>query len=153
MPIVVPVEELSDYVGKTEVSDEWFEIDQQRIDDFADVTLDHQFIHVDPDRAAETPFGTTIAHGLLTLSLLPKLIEPVMVTPENVVMGINYGFNKVRFPQPVKVGSRVRAVMTLRGVDEQKPGQFMLQSDIVIEIEGETKPAVAAESLALVIVG
>lgn len=153
MPIVVPVEELSDYVGKTEVSDEWFEIDQQRIDDFADVTLDHQFIHVDPERAAETPFGTTIAHGLLTLSLLPKLIEPVMVTPENVVMGINYGFNKVRFPQPVKVGSELRALMTLRSVEEQKPGQFMMQSDIVIEIRGEAKPALAAESLALMIVG
>lgn len=153
MPIVVPAGELADYVGQTQTSDDWFEIDQQRIDGFADITLDHQFIHVDPERAARTPFGTTIAHGLLTLSLLPKLIEPIMVTPENAVMGINYGFNKVRFPHPVKVGSRVRAVMTLRSVDEQKPGQFMLQSDIVIEIEGETKPAVAAESLALVIVG
>lgn len=153
MPIVVPVGQLADYVGQTRTSDEWFEIDQQRIDDFADVTLDHQFIHVDPEGAAKTPFGSTIAHGLLTLSLLPKLIEPVMVTPENVVMGINYGFNRVRFPQPVKVGSRVRAAMTLRSVEEQKPGQFMLQSDIVIEIDGESKPAVAAESLALMMVG
>jgi len=153
MPIVVPADRLSDYVGQTLTSDEWLEIDQQRIDNFADVTEDHQFIHVDPERAAKTPFGTTIAHGLLTLSLLPKLIEPVMVTPENVVMGINYGFNKVRFPQPVRVGSGVRAVMTLRSVEEQKPGQFMMQSDIVIEIQGEAKPALAAESLALTIVG
>nr|XP_061809033.1 3-hydroxyacyl-thioester dehydratase Z-like [Nerophis lumbriciformis] len=153
MPIVVPAQQLSNYVGQEQSSDEWFQIDQQRIDDFADVTLDHQFIHVDPARAAETPFGTTIAHGLLTLSLLPKLIEPVMVTPENVVMGINYGFNKVRFPHPVTVGSRVRAVMTLRCVEEREPKQFMLQSDIVVEIERKSKPAVAAQSLALVIVG
>lgn len=153
MPIVVPAERLADYVGQTQTSDEWLEIDQQRIDGFADVTEDHQFIHVDPERAAKTPFGTTIAHGLLTLSLLPKLIEPVLVAPENVAMGINYGFNKVRFPQPVKVGSRIRAVMTLRSVEEQQPGQFMMQSDIVIEIRGDAKPALAAESLALMIVG
>ena len=153
MPIVVPANKLSDHVGQTRVADEWFLIDQNRIDRFADVTEDHQFIHIDPERAATTPFGTTIAHGLLTLSLLPRLIEPVMVMPENVVMGINYGFNKVRFPQPVKVDSEVRAQMTLRSVDEQKPAQFMLRSDIVIEIRGEAKPAVAAESLALMIVG
>lgn len=153
MPTVVPTTRLVEFVGQTRRADAWFEIDQQRIDDFADVTMDHQFIHVDPVKAANTPFGSTIAHGLLTLSLLPKLIEPVMVAPENVVMGINYGFNRVRFPQPVKVGSRVRAAMTLRAVDEQKPGQYMLQSDIVIEIEGEDKPAVAVESLALMIVG
>ena len=128
-------------------------IDQQRIDDFADVTMDHQFIHVDPERAAETPFGGTIAHGLLTLSLLPKLIEPVLLTPEHVVMGINYGFNKVRFPQPVKVNSAIRAQMVLRSVEEQKPGQIMMQSDIVVEIRDQPKPALAAESLALMILG
>ncbi len=153
MTIVVPKERLTDYIGQTRTSDEWMAIDQERINDFADVTMDHQFIHVDPERAAKTPFGTTIAHGLLTLSLLPKLIEPVALAPENVVMGINYGFNKVRFPQPVKVGSELRAHMTLRSIEEQKPGQFMMQSDIVIEIRGEAKPALAAESLALMIVG
>lgn len=153
MPIVVPEEKLAGYIGRTQTADEWLTVDQQRIDAFADVTEDHQFIHVDPERAADTPFGATIAHGLLTLSLLPKLIEPVMVTPENVVMGINYGFNKVRFPHPVKVNSELRAHMTLRSVNEQKPGQFMLVSDVTIEIRGETKPAVAAESLALTIVG
>jgi len=153
MTTVVPASKLADYVGQARVAEEWVRIDQKRIDDFADVTEDHQFIHVDPERAAETPFGTTIAHGLLTLSLLPKLIEPVTVTPENVVMGINYGFNRVRFPQPVKVNSELRANMTLRSVEEQKPGQFMLQSDIVVEIRGEAKPALAAESLALIVVG
>ncbi len=153
MPIVVAAERLIDYLGQAQTSKEWFEIDQQRIDDFAAVTLDHQYIHVDPERAAKTPFGTTIAHGLLTLSLLPKLIETITVMPENVVTGINYGFNKVRFPHPVKVNSELRAHMTLRSVEERKPGQFMMQSDIVIEIRGEAKPALVAESLALMIVG
>lgn len=153
MAITVPSEQLADHVGQTRISDEWFLVDQARIDAFADVTEDHQFIHVDPERAAQTPFGSTIAHGLLTLSLLPRLIEPVQLVPENVVMGINYGFNKVRFPQPVKVDSELRAHMTLRNVDDQGHGRFMLQSDIVIEIRGEEKPAAAVESLALVIVG
>ena len=153
MALIVPADRLAEHIGQTRVADEWLLVDQKRIDGFAEVTEDHQFIHVDPERAAKTPFGSTIAHGLLTLSLLPKLIEPVLVTPENVAMGINYGFNKVRFPQPVKVDSELRAQMTLRSVEEQKAGQFMLQSDIVVEIRGEAKPAMAVESLALMIVG
>lgn len=153
MPVVVPAERLTDYVGRTQVAEEWYLVDQARIDGFADVTEDHQFIHVDPERAAATPFGSTVAHGLLTLSLLPKLIEPLMVTPDNVIMGINYGFDKVRFPQPVKVNSEIRAAYTLRSIEERQPGQIMVRSDIVIEIRDESKPAVVAESLALMIVG
>ncbi len=152
-PSEISREQLQDYIGKTRTSDSWMTITQDMIDAFADATFDHQFIHVDPERASQTPFGTTIAHGFFTLSLVPKLMESVPLTPRGVVMGVNYGLNKVRFPNPVKVNSRIRAVATLKELVNPAPDRVLLTSEVVVEIEGETKPAVVAESLALLVFG
>lgn len=131
------------------VSD-WLTVDQTRIDAFADVTEDHQFVHVDPERArAETPFGGTIAHGLLTLSLIVRLCLEAVPEIEGRRMMLNYGFDRIRFPAPVPSGSRVRARTVLADVDERKPGQILVQLDVTIEIEGEDRPAVVAEWLSL----
>ncbi len=105
MPFV-PVAALKDYVGKDLGHSEWLTIDQERVDQFAECTGDHQFIHVDPEKAAKTPFGGTIAHGFLSLSLIPKLMEGLLVLPEGLKMAVNYGLDTVRFIQPVRVGSR-----------------------------------------------
>lgn len=149
MKTVVPAEKLQDYVGKELGCSEWFRIDQDRIDKFADVTVDHQFIHVDADRAKHGPFGSTVAHGFLTLSLLTHLTEDCGLAPENTVMGVNYGCDKVRFLQPVRVEQRVRARVKAMSVLERAPGQFLIKSEITVEIEGEEKPALIAEWLAL----
>jgi len=130
----------------------WLRIDQQRIDQFADATSDHQFIHVDPEKAAATPFGSTIAHGFLTLSLLSYLMGQHMPVPRGTVMGINYGSNKVRFLQPVKVNSRVRAITRIESISEKPGGQFLLKSSVTVEIENESRPALVAEVLSLYIV-
>ncbi|MCY1177307.1 putative enoyl-CoA hydratase 1 [compost metagenome] len=124
-------------------------IDQQRINLFAEATGDFQFIHVDPEKAAKTPFGGTIAHGFLTLSLIPKLIEDILVLPQGLKMVVNYGLDSVRFIQPVKVDSRVRLKVKLGEVTEKKPGQWLLKAIATLEIEGEEKPAYIAESLSL----
>ena len=145
----VPVTELSQYVGKELVHSEWVKIDQQRINLFAEATGDFQFIHVDPEKAAKTPFGGTIAHGFLTLSLIPKLIEDILVLPQGLKMVVNYGLDSVRFIQPVKVDSRVRLKVKLGEVTEKKPGQWLLKAIATLEIEGEEKPAYIAESLSL----
>lgn len=131
---------------------EWIGIDQARINAFADTTEDHQYIHVDPARAAQTPFGGTIAHGFLTLSLLPRMMQDVGAGMEGAVMGINYGFDKVRFLAPVKVDSRVRARAKLLDAQEKAPGQFLIKQEITVEIENETKPALVAEWLTMVMV-
>ncbi|MFG0325334.1 MaoC family dehydratase [Pseudomonas putida] len=145
----VPVTELSQYAGKELGHSEWVKIDQQRINLFAEATGDFQFIHVDPEKAAKTPFGSTIAHGFLTLSLIPKLIEDILVLPQGLKMVVNYGLDSVRFIQPVKVDSRVRLKVTLAEVVEKKPGQWLLKAIATLEIEGEEKPAYIAESLSL----
>ncbi|ANC83753.1 MAG: MaoC family dehydratase [Pseudomonas alloputida] len=145
----VPVTELSQYVGKELGHSEWVKIDQQRINLFAEATGDFQFIHVDPEKAAKTPFGGTIAHGFLTLSLIPKLIEDILVLPQGLKMVVNYGLDSVRFIQPVKVDSRVRLKVKLGEVVEKKPGQWLLKAIATLEIEGEEKPAYIAESLSL----
>lgn len=150
---VVRAESLRDYVGVRRCATEWFRIDQRRIDMFADTTLDYQYIHVDSERAKATPAGTTIAHGFLTLSLLPKLIEDIQLVPENATMLFNYGLNRVRFPQPVRVNSDVRACMTLTEVREKGPGRILATSEIVVEIKGEAKPAVIAEWLGMFVLG
>lgn len=139
-------------VGQALGESEWFTIDQERIDRFADVTLDHQYVHVDPERARETPFGTTIAHGFLTLSLLVHLCLDFIPTVENRCLVVNYGFDKVRFIAPVRVDSRIRARGRLERVEERKAGQFLLTVGIEVEIEGEKKPALVAEWLSLHIV-
>jgi Acyl dehydratase len=145
----VPVNELSQYVGKELGRSDWLKIDQQRINLFAEATGDFQFIHVDPEKAAKTPFGTTIAHGFLTLSLIPKLMEDILVLPEGLKMVVNYGLDSVRFIQPVKVDSRVRLKVDLGEVVEKKPGQWLLKATVTLEIEGEEKPAYIAEPLSL----
>ncbi len=145
-------DQLNDYVGKEIGVSDWLEISQERVNGFAEVTGDHQFIHVDPERAAKTPFGGPIAHGFLTLSLLPYFAgQGHSLRPANVAMGINYGLDKVRFLTPVKVGASIRARYKFTGFEEKKPGQILLKHEVTIEIDGEQKPAMIAESLAMVI--
>lgn len=148
----VPVAELSQYVGKELGRSEWLKIDQERINLFAEATGDFQFIHVDPAKAAKTPFGSTIAHGFLTLSLIPKLMEDILVLPQGLKMVVNYGLDSVRFIQPVKVDSQVRLAVSLTEVTEKKPGQWLLKATATLEIEGEDKPAYIAEPLSLAFV-
>lgn len=153
MGIVVKPAELADYVGKETGITDWLLVDQQRINQFAEATGDFQYIHVDPARAAKTPFGSTIAHGFLTLSLLPMLSsKDGGIKLENAVMGINYGLDKLRFITPVKVNSRIRARFTLTEANEKKPGHFLLKHNVVVEIEGEPKPALIAEWLGMTVV-
>ncbi|MFF1691749.1 MULTISPECIES: MaoC family dehydratase [unclassified Streptomyces] len=127
---------------------EWLSVDQQRIDRFADATGDHQWIHVDPERAASGPFGATIAHGYLTLSLLPTLVKQVYRT-EGVTMAVNYGLNKVRFINPVRVGSKIRASVDIVSA-EPVPGGYQVVSRVTVEIDGAEKPACVAETVARV---
>ena len=145
----IPVAELKDYVGKELGRSEWLTIDQERINLFAEATGDFQFIHVDPVKAAQTPFGCTIAHGFLSLSLIPKLMEDILILPEGAKMVVNYGLDSVRFIQPVKVNSKVRLKVDLSAVTEKKPGQWLLKAICTLEIEGSDKPAYIAESLSL----
>jgi acyl dehydratase len=130
---------------------DWLVVDQGRVNAFADVTLDHQFIHVDPEAAAATPFGGPIAHGFLTLSLLVHLAEQVAVRPENMVMGINYGFDRIRFLSPVPVGSAIRARLTVANVAERGSGQYLVTYDVTVEIQGNEKPALVAQWLSLLV--
>lgn len=132
------------------VSD-WITIDQSMIDQFADLTNDHQFIHVDPDRASRTPMGGTIAHGFLTLSMMGGLATVADIGMANATMGFNYGFNKIRFITPVRSGSRVRARFTLLNMEERNPNQWMATMGVSVEIEGKDKPALTAEWLTLTI--
>ncbi|WP_028687162.1 MaoC family dehydratase [Pseudomonas fulva] len=148
MPLV-PVTALTQYVGKSLGHSAWLTIDQQRIDRFAEATGDHQFIHVDPQRAAQTAFGGTIAHGFLTLSLIPTLIEDILVLPQGLKMVVNYGLDSVRFIQPVKVDSQVRLHVELADVQQKRPGQWLLKAIATLEIKDEDKPAYRAESLSL----
>jgi len=138
-------QQLQAEIGVTRHS-EWLTIDQAMVDRFADATFDHQFIHVDPERAAATPFGGTIAHGFLTLSLLPHLCETLMETPsaQSGGVGVNYGFDRLRFVNPVRTGSRIRLASTLTSVEEKRPGQFQQTHDVTVEIEGGERPALIA---------
>jgi acyl dehydratase len=131
----------------------WIEIDQKRINAFADATDDWQFIHVDPEAAAKTPFGGTIAHGFLTLSLLSRMSYEAAPILDGVVMGVNYGFDKVRFLQPVRAGKRVRGKFKLMDATEKDAGRWLIRYEVTVEIEGETKPALIAEWLGMQVVG
>jgi acyl dehydratase len=144
--------ELDGLVGKPLGISDWLRIDQARIDGFADVTEDHQFIHVDPKRAAATPFGGTIAHGLLTLSMIVRLCWDFVPKVQGTELVLNYGFDKVRFVTPVKVDSRIRAHGQLASVNERKRGQLLINMSVEIEIEGSDKPALIAEWLSLHVV-
>ncbi len=150
---IVPKDELVNAVGTRFEPSEWIEIPQERINTFADCTEDHQFIHIDQEKAAQTPFGGTIAHGFLTLSLLSKMVENTGIFPENVVMGINYGFDKVRFLMPVRAGKRVRANVTISSVDRKDDNRFLVKQSISVEIEGEDTPALIADWLTMIVTG
>ncbi|MFI0240769.1 MaoC family dehydratase [Streptomyces sp. NPDC016845] len=138
-------DELKAAVGEQLGHTDWVAVEQERIDRFAEATGDHQWIHVDPERAKEGPFGTTIAHGYLTLSLLP-LFGPQLISVEGVKMGVNYGTNKVRFPAPVPVGSRLRATAKITSVDDV-PGGVQVSVAFTVEREGGEKPVCVAESV------
>ncbi len=149
---VASLEEIRSRVGSEIGASPWIEISQQSIDTFADVTGDHQFIHVDPERAAKTPFGGTIAHGFLTLSLLSQMAEHVMLVPEGLKMAANYGFDRVRFLAPVRAGKRVRGRFTLAGAEEKRPGEWRVAYDVTVETDGEEKPALTAEWIGLIFI-
>jgi acyl dehydratase len=153
MGTTVTRQELESRIGAQLGVSDWFLIDQARVDEFADVTLDHQFVHVDPEKARNTPFGGTIVHGFLTLSLLVHLCLQFIPELANRKLLVNYGFDRIRFAAPVRVGKRIRAVAKLGGVEERKPGNVMLRVDVTVEIEGETKPALVAEWLSMHVVG
>ena len=149
MPLA-SLDEIKAKVGTSLGASPWIEVDQKAIDTFADVTGDHQFIHVDPAAAAETPFGGTIAHGFLTLSLLSQMAAHVMLVPDTTRMAVNYGFEKVRFIAPVRSGKRVRGHFTLASAEEKRPGQWQFVHHVTVEIEGEDKPALTADWIGLV---
>lgn len=146
------ISELRDRIGTELGASDWLTIDQARIDAFADVTGDRQYIHVDPERAArESPFGRTVAHGYLTLSLLSQMVGQVLPKPEGFGTQINYGLNRVRFLHPVPAGSRVRAVVKLQKVTERRAGQYLVECDVTVEIEGKDTPALIARTMGLFI--
>jgi acyl dehydratase len=142
---IIKRDEVADFVGHESDPSEWFTVTQEQINQFADCTLDQQFIHVDPLAAKDGPFGTTIVHGFLTLSMLTHFAGSFSMIIEGAHTLVNYGFDKVRFLTPVKVDSRVRARATFAAIDEKNPGQFVVRMNITVEIEGEGKPALVAE--------
>lgn len=148
----ISIEDFKNLAGTELGPSDWLLIDQERINRFADATDDYQFIHVDPEKAAATPFGSTIAHGFLSLSLLPHLLVQIMPIPKGLVMGINYGTDKVRFSLPVHVNSRVRARARVERVSVRSGGQYMVKSRVTLEIEGRQRPAVIAEILSLYVI-
>ena len=152
MTIVKP-EELDSYIGKSLEPSEWLTIDQERINKFADATMDHQFIHVDPEQATPV-FGSTIAHGFLSLSLVAGIPfeQEIGMVLEGTKMGLNYGLDKVRFLSPVPVNSEVRIRMKCIDITEKNPGQFLAKTEVTMEIKGIEKPAFVAETLSMFIV-
>nr|WP_297349558.1 MaoC family dehydratase [uncultured Glaciecola sp.] len=152
MAVTINSKALTDYIGKQSGVSRWFTISQEQIDMFADATHDHQFIHVDVEKAKETPFGSTIAHGFLSLSLLSAIAYDASINLENTIMGLNYGFDKIRFLHPVKVNSKVRGSMVLVDVSEKRPNEFLLTWNVTIEIESIEKPALTAQWLTMTIV-
>jgi acyl dehydratase len=151
MPIA-SIEDIQSKVGTEVGVSDWILVDQARIDAFAEITEDPQFIHIDPKAAAKTPFGGTVAHGFLTLSLLSRMAADSMLRPEEVKMGVNYGFERVRFMAPVRSGKRVRGRFTLARFEEKKPGQWQFVHNVTVEIEGEDKPALVADWIGLIFV-
>jgi acyl dehydratase len=144
------VEQIKGRIGQNIGTSKWFEVGQQRIDDFADATEDHQFIHVDVERAKkETPFGGTIAHGFLTLSLLAPMGYDALPAIANRAMGINYGLDKVRFLSPVRAGSRVRGHYKLVDVTQRSPKELLFKDEVTVE--GQDRPALIAESLGMAV--
>jgi acyl dehydratase len=153
MAIFIKKEEVPAYIGYEAEPTEWHTVTQEQINQFADCTLDHQFIHVDPEKAKTSPFGSTIAHGFLTMSMLSYFAENFSVNIEGLGMAINSGFDKVRFIAPVKVDSRIRAHAKLLEMEEKNPGQYRVKTEVTLEIEGQDKPALIAEWISIQFVG
>ena len=151
MPLA-PLAEIRAKVGQEVGLSDWLDITQDRITKFADSTEDHQFIHVDPAAAAQTPFGGTIAHGFLSLSLLSRMAADVMQVPDSMKMAVNYGLDRVRFIAPVRAGSRVRGRFTLDAVEDKAPGQLLMRHNVTVEIENQAKPALTAQWLGLLFI-
>ena len=151
MPLAA-LEQIKSRIGEEVGVSSWKLVDQARIDAFADATDDRQFIHIDPDAAAQTPFGGTVAHGFLTLSLLSRMGAEAMLLPDSLKMAVNYGFDRVRFLAPVRSGRCVRGRFRLDSAEEKAPGQVLLRHTVTVEIEGEDKPALTAEWLGLMFV-
>ena len=151
MPIA-SLDEIRSRTGEEVGTSSWIEVGQERIDAFAEATEDRQFIHTDPAAAAQTPFGGTIAHGFLSLSLLSRMAAEAMLLPEGMAMAVNYGLDRVRFLAPVPSGRRVRGRFTLDSVEEKAPGQLLMRHVVTVEIEGEQKPALSAVWLSLMFI-
>jgi acyl dehydratase len=151
MPIA-PLADIRSRIGEEVGVSDWIAVDQARIDAFADTTEDRQFIHTDPAAAAQTPFGGTVAHGFLTLSLLSRMGAEAMLLPDGAAMAINYGLERVRFLAPVRSGSRVRGRFVLDSVEEKGPGQLLMRHQVTVEVDGADKPALTALWLALIFV-
>jgi acyl dehydratase len=147
-----PLAEIRSNIGQEVGVSAWIEVAQDRIDQFADATEDHQFIHVDAEAAAKVGFGGTIAHGFLSLSLMSRMAADVMMVPDGLRMAVNYGLDRVRFLAPVRSGKRVRGRFVLDSVDEKAPGQILMRHTVTVEIEGEDKPALTAQWLGLIFI-
>ncbi|GAA0599165.1 MaoC family dehydratase [Paenochrobactrum glaciei] len=152
MKDAITLDQVREAIGTEIGCSEWRVVTQEMINQFADATDDHQFIHVDPVKAAETPFGSTIAHGFLTLSLLSTLAYEALPMIEGATMGINYGFDKVRFMTPVKSGARVRARFKLADADIRPSGRVVNHYEVTLEVEGSIKPALTATWLTIAVV-
>ena len=151
MPVAT-VDEIRGRIGSEVGLSDWLTIGQGRIDAFAEATEDRQFIHVDPQAAAGTPFGGTVAHGFLSLAMLSRMGAEAMLVPETLRMGVNYGLDRVRFIAPVRAGKRIRGRFALDSVEDKAPGQILLRHVVTVEIEGEDKPALTASWLTLLLV-
>jgi acyl dehydratase len=149
---VAPLDEIRGRIGTEIGVSSWLTIDQARIDAFADATEDRQFIHVDPEAASSTPFGGTVAHGFLSLSMLSRMAADAMLVPDSMKMAVNYGFDRIRFIAPVRAGKRIRGRFVLDSIDEKAPGQLLLRHSVTVEIEGVDKPALTAQWLGLLFV-
>ncbi len=152
MTTTIAESDIPNLAGRQLEPSPWLEITQERVDQFADATNDHQFIHVDPEKAAKTPFGGPIAHGFLSLSLLSYMNAQSAVVPENLAMIINYGSDKIRYLAPVRVGKRIRSHQQIVEINEKRPGQWLMKTAVTVEIEGEERPALAAEILSMLVV-
>ncbi|MFI2812807.1 MULTISPECIES: MaoC family dehydratase [Microbulbifer] len=153
MPTAILSDDLQQFIGHEPEPTGWMTIDQSRINAFADCTGDHQFIHVDPEAASKTPFGSTIAHGFLTLSLLSHFAEQLQIGIDGMRMAVNYGLDRVRFINPVRVNQRVRVRARVMDIVEKAPGQFQVKLEMTMEIQGEEKPALIAEWLVMQFTG
>lgn len=151
MPIAA-LEDIRARVGSEVGLSSWLTMDQERISAFADATEDRQFIHVDPAAAAHTPFGGTVAHGFLTLSMLSRMAAESMLVPDSLKMAVNYGLERVRFIAPVRSGKRIRGRFVLDSVEEKGPGQLLMRHTVTVEIESEEKPALTAQWLGLLFI-